>query len=175
MSRRRVLHLGPLSALFTLLLIVVPQPAHAYTQQTRVTVARGSSYCIQATAGIDHQQPGVFSGNQAWGTAYALAGDCVTGQVTQARVRLRVEHFDESRNAWEWLVVAPAAGWIDGTTGTDAWGPTGPTINVDYSPKVFGPGWYRTKVEAQTYRWNAAAGRFLWFGGTLYSGNEWVD
>ncbi|HEX4815229.1 MAG TPA: hypothetical protein VFV66_21000 [Nonomuraea sp.] len=184
MSRRNALLLGPLSTLLALLLMTaVPQPAQAYTQRTYVTVAQGSSYCVQATAGIDHLKPGVWSANQAWGTAYAFEADCVTPKVMKARIGLEVQRWDGSE--WNWCVRASGATWIEGTTGTDAWGPTGPSANVTYDigetwpdgTRIWcgGPGWYRTKVQAQVSRWDPFAARFLWTGGTLYSGDEWVE
>ncbi|GAA0826686.1 hypothetical protein GCM10009525_21530 [Streptosporangium amethystogenes subsp. fukuiense] len=169
--RRSALLLGPLSAISALLLTVaMPQPAQAYTQQHQVTVERGASFCARATAGIDHRVPGTLSGNQAWARAYALAGDCTTVHGARARVRLEVQKWNASRAAWE---VCAAASWVEGTTGRDQFGLTGPSVGLTYTP--CGPGWRQTKAEAQSYRYVDSAGRFLWFGGTLYSGYEWVD
>ncbi|MGV9771777.1 hypothetical protein [Streptosporangium sp. NPDC003464] len=170
MSRRKALLLGPLSALFLLLTVAVPQSAQAYTQQTHVTVEQGATFCVKADAGIDHRVPGQLSGNIASATAYALAADCVTGRVMQARVRLEVQKWNESRSVWE---VCATADWVYGTTGVNEFGLTGPSVYKEYTP--CGPGWHQTKAQAQTYRYVDAAGRYLWFGGTLYSGYEWVE
>ncbi|SEM27921.1 hypothetical protein [Nonomuraea pusilla] len=182
MSRRSTLLLGPLSTILALLLMItLPQPAQAYTQRTFVTVAQGSSYCVQATAGIDHYTPGVWSSNHAWGTTYVLEADCVTPKVTQARISLEVQRWYGTR--WDWCV--GGGYWREGTTGSDAWGPTGPSVDSTYrigttspdgsSTWCGGPGWYRTKVQAQFSRWDLFANRYIWTGGTLYSGDEWVE
>ncbi|WP_433541860.1 hypothetical protein ACQP10_19070 [Streptosporangium sandarakinum] len=175
MSRRSTLLLGPLSTILALLLMTaLPQPAQAYTQRTYVTVAQGSSYCVQATAGIDHLTPGVWSANQAWGAAYALEADCVTPKVMQARVSVELWQWDGSH--WHWFM-GGAGYWMEGKTGSDAWGPTGPGYGMDYTSvrRLGGPGWYRTKVEAQVSVWDPFAARYIWKGGTLYSGDEWVE
>ncbi len=182
MSRRSSLLLGPLSTILALLLMTaLPQPAQAYTQRTYVTVARGSSYCVQATAGIDHLTPGVWSANQGWGTAYAFEADCVTPKVMKARIRLEIQRW--YGNEWSWC--ARTGDWIEGTTGTDAWGATGPSAHADYIIGVAypsgagtgcgGPSWYRAMVEAQVSVWDPFAARYIWKGGTLYSGNEWAE
>ncbi|WP_143737122.1 hypothetical protein [Microbispora sp. GKU 823] len=181
MSRRSTLLLGPLSTVLALLLMTAqPQPAQAYTQRTYVTVAQGSSYCVQATAGIDHVTPGVWSANQAWGTAYALEADCVTPKVMNAKINLQVQRW--TGTVWQWCVGGGA--WVYGTTGSDAWGPTGPSVNYSYELGVTtpygstlcgGPGWYRAQVRAQVSVWDPFAASYIWKGGTLYSGNEWVE
>ncbi|MBE3012447.1 hypothetical protein IL992_25110 [Microbispora sp. NEAU-D428] len=186
MSRRSTLLLGPLSTILALLLMTaLPQPAQAYTQRVRVTVAQSTlavagSYCVQATAGIDHLTPGVWSANQAWGTAYALEADCVTPKVMKARMNLQVQRWTGS--VWRWCVGGEA--WVYGTTGSDAFGPTGPSVNYSYhigattelgSTFCGGPGWYRAQVRAQVSVWDPFAASWIWKGGTLYSGNEWVE
>ncbi|GIH67145.1 hypothetical protein [Microbispora siamensis] len=180
MSRRGTLFLGPLSTILALLLMTaLPQPAQAYTQRTYVTVYQGSSYCVQATAGIDHLTPGVWSAYQAWGTAYALEADCITPKVMNARINLQVQRWNGTK--WQWCV---GRGPLYGTTGSDAWGPTGLSANTSYEPGQTspygstlcgGPGWYRTMVQAQVSVWDPFAASYIWKGGTLYSGDEWVE
>ncbi|GGO18137.1 hypothetical protein [Microbispora bryophytorum] len=189
MSRRSTLFLGPLSTILALLLMIaLPQPAQAYTQRVRVTVARSTlavagSYCVQATAGIDHLTPGVWSANQAWGTAYALEADCVTPKVMRARIGLEVQRWNGSE--WHYCIgLLGDNGWHEGTTGTDAWGPTGPSSQFTYyigatypdgsTAYCGGPGFYRAEVHAQVSVWDPFAARYIWTGGTLFSGDEWV-
>ncbi|MFI7049134.1 hypothetical protein [Streptosporangium sandarakinum] len=167
MSRRSTLLLGPLSTILALLLMTaLPQPAQAYTQRTYVTVYRGSSYCVQATAGIDHVTPGVWSSNLAWGAAYALEADCVTPKVMKARLLLALYKWNDG---WSYCT---SSLWIEGMTGSDAWGPTGPSGHMDYTP--CGPGWYHTEAQAQVSVWSPILARWIWTGGTLESGDEWV-
>ncbi|MET9064384.1 hypothetical protein [Streptosporangium sandarakinum] len=173
MSRRSTLLLGPLSTILALLLMIaLPQPAQAYTQRVRVTVARSTlavagSYCVQATAGIDHVTPGVWSSNLAWGTVYALEADCVTPKVMKARLLLALYKWRDG--VWSYCT---SSLWIEGMTGSDAWGPTGPSGHMDYTP--CGPGWYHTEAEAYVSVWDPFAARWYWRGGTLESGDEWV-
>ncbi|WP_433349791.1 hypothetical protein ACQP25_37980 [Microtetraspora malaysiensis] len=157
-----------------MLLSTVPQPAQAYTQNTFVTLAKGIGYCIQATAGIDHRQPGIFSANQGWGAVYALTGDCKTGQVMQARIRIEVQIWDPNHKIWRIRAKYPEKDYVYvfGMTGSDAWGPTGPQVRVDYGE--LGYGYHRTKVDAQVYHFDARTGGYIWSGGILYSDNEWM-
>ncbi|NBF00330.1 hypothetical protein FE391_44420 [Nonomuraea sp. KC401] len=172
MSRRKVLLLSPLSALFALLLTTaVPQPAQAYTIFTNV-VAQGPSYCVKARAGIDHRRPGLFSLDQGWGTALVFEGDCATVKVIEAEVVVNVERWDVSRNEWVWC----AQGINEGTTGTSAWGPTGPSVSAEYLRGVCGnPAWYRAEVTARFRHLDPLTGRYITTGGTLDSGKEWVE
>lgn len=171
MSRRRALILGPLSALFVLLTVAVPQSAQAYTQQSLVTVEQQATFCIKADAGIDHFTPGVFSGNNAWARVYAFAADCATVlPAMQVRVKLEVRKWNESSSAW---VTCKTTDWAYGTTSRDQFGPVGPGVHTGYTP--CGSGWHQTKAQAQSYRYVNSVGQFLWLGGILNSGYEWVN
>lgn len=130
MSKRRAALLGPLAALFALLLTVaLPQSAGAYTTASRVTISNSGGYCLQADLGLDHKSPGVpFSSYTVWANAYAFQSDCRTPRVSQVRVRVEVAGARANGDWWEcgW------SNWTVGTTGTNSWGPYGPGASYDY-------------------------------------------
>ncbi|MFD3453310.1 hypothetical protein ACFWVC_14140 [Streptomyces sp. NPDC058691] len=130
MSKRRAALLGPLAALFALLLTVaVPQSAGAYTTASRVTVSNSGGYCLQVDVGVDHEVPGApFSSYTTWANAYAFQSDCRTPRNAQVRVRIELLGV-ESNQPWKWC---GSSNWTVGTTGTNSWGPYGPGAIFDY-------------------------------------------
>ncbi|MEU9888816.1 hypothetical protein [Sphaerisporangium sp. NPDC051011] len=148
-------------------------PARAWTWQYRVVVFQSSLYCIKADAGIDHWQPGVFSGNLAYVNTYVFMGDCVTVRVLEARVSLQVQKFDEATGKWR---TCKSSDYVYGMTGSDVWGPYGPGTAVNYGGSACGPGagWYRTKARAEIRNPFVIGNPDVWMGGAAYSGEEWV-
>ncbi|MFE2601492.1 hypothetical protein ACFXCZ_34295 [Streptomyces sp. NPDC059396] len=172
MARRKTLLLGPLAALFALVLTVaLPQSAQAYSFTGIVKVRQTGSYCVGDQAGIDHITPGTFSGNLAYANAYAYKGDCVTPAVMEARSRLELRFWNEAQGAW---ITCRSTDWTYGTTGSNMWGPTGPSTLLAYGGPVCGVGWYATRAYAEVWNPYVIGGGF-WTGGSTTSPYEWVD
>ncbi|RMB81383.1 hypothetical protein CTZ28_34710 [Streptomyces shenzhenensis] len=163
-----------MAALFTLVLtVVLPQSAQAWSFTGIVKVKQAATYCVGDQAGIDHLTPGLFSGNLAYGDAYAFEADCVTPKVMQARSRLDVRFWSEAQNAW---ITCRSTGWTYGTTGHDMWGPTGPASLLSYGGPVCGVGWYATRAYAEVWVPNILiVGGGFWSGGSTTSAYEWVE
>lgn len=162
--------LGPmLCGLFALLLTVTwIRPAYAWTWNRDHTVYKGPGLCVRGSAGIDHRQSGVFSGNLAYASTRALDGKCrssLTKPSDSAAVRLDVYKWNGS--AW---TLCRRTDWRYGPTGVsggDTGSPYGPDQILDYGgSSACGPGYYGTMAHA--YVWDGSA----WRGGSIWSGYE---
>ncbi|AWS43619.1 hypothetical protein [Streptosporangium sp. 'caverna'] len=175
MSRRRALNLGLLSIFALLLTVAMPQSANAYTANTWGSVAANSSYCIRGTAGIDHVVPGVWSSNQAWVYSYVYMGDCQTPLMSnQIRVKLQVQKTVGS----SWVTLS-STNWMYGYMNKNGdLGFNGPSAYAEYGGAQWGAGWYRTLGSIEVYRMDVVClpgTSCKWWGGTISSGNEWVE
>ncbi|MEU3528110.1 hypothetical protein AB0E62_30295 [Streptomyces sp. NPDC038707] len=148
--------------------VVWTHPANAYTWARSVTVYNGSGLCVHGDAGIDHKQPGVFSGNLAYSHTYALTQGCGTGLSGWAATRATVYRWNGS--AW---AVCRASDWKYGATsqaGGEFPGPRGPELVYDWGGwQACGQGYYGTSASA--YVWDGSA----WRGGSVWSGYEYVS
>ncbi|WP_328913263.1 MULTISPECIES: hypothetical protein [unclassified Streptomyces] len=151
--------------------LTMNQSAYAWTWGSNVTVYSVSGLCVQGSAGIDHAQPNVFSGNLAYANTYALGTGCVGGLTKSgnaAAVRLDVERWNGS--AW---VVCRSTDWLYGPTGVsggDTGGPYGPSQVYNYGGAAScGAGYYGTLAYAYVTDGTA------WRGGSVWSGYEYVS
>lgn len=170
MTDRKAVKLVVSPILGLLLLTSTGSGAFAWTWNERATVYDGPGLCVQGSAGIDHQQPNVFSGNLAYADTYALSQGCGVGltlPASRAATRLDVWKF----NGTEWAVCS-GTNWLFGATGIsggDVGGPFGPSQIFNYGgSRSCGPGWYGTVASA--FVWDGSA----WRGNGVWSGPEFV-
>ncbi|MCQ8774398.1 hypothetical protein [Streptomyces telluris] len=171
MTKIRSLLRAMLCGVFALLFAAVwTQSAHAYTWARGVTLYNGPGLCVQGDAGIDHARPNVFSGNLAYGNAYALTQGCGTGltkPASQAGVQVHVFRWNGS----EWQLCR-SSDWKfgpTGQTGGDLGSPYGPSIVFDYGGSAScGPGSYG--AQAHVMVWDGSQ----WREGHVWSGAETV-
>lgn len=165
-SRRSKLVLHSICA--TLCTAVTTQPASAWTWSPRVTVYNGPGLCVQGEAGIDHRQPGVFSGNIAYANTYAFSEGCGVGLTKpNGTAAVRLDVYKWTGSSW---AICLGTDWKYGATGTDQFGPWGPQEGFSYGgASSCGPGYYGTL--AYSYIWDGSA----WRGGSIWSGYEFVQ
>jgi hypothetical protein len=157
---------------FIALTAVTVNPVSAWTWSNKTTVYSAPLLCIQGQAGIDHYQPGLFSGNLAYANTYALAGYAVSGGCSKGldkpngSAAVRLDVYKWTGSTW---VVCRGTNWKYGATGTNQWGPWGPSEVFDYGgSSACGAGYYGTM--AYSYVWDGSA----WRGGSVWSGYEYV-
>jgi hypothetical protein len=168
MNFRRALKLRVYGiSVFLFVVAAAYHSALAWTWVYKGVLYDGPGLCVQADSGIDHQRQGQFSGNLAYATTYARSQGCGAGLYLPygwAAVRLDVYKWTGS----DWALCR-GTNWKCGATGTDQWGPWGPSEVIDYGgSSSCGPGWYGTLAYA--YVWDGSA----WRGGGLWSGHEFV-
>jgi hypothetical protein len=146
MPRKRALLLGPLAALFGLMLTVaIPESAQASSSQV---VASDSNFCVRTSADIQVAVPGLLSGDVATATTTAFEPDCVTAIAVPARAKAELQVGPTSTGPWS---ICTTTDWVTGTTGRNTtWGwATGPQAGLSYAGPLCGAAFYRTKAYAE--------------------------
>jgi hypothetical protein len=159
---------------FVLVATTTTQSASAFTGSPVTVVRQTPSYCVKASATVDHYSGG-FSGNIAYANGYLLARmltptgltGCDYAMTGDGRARVDVQVWNGS--AW---VFCRGSDWRYGTFGWSSGelgGPYGPQQLLDYGgSSSCGQGYYRAVATAEAFV-NGS-----WVGGSVASGYEFV-
>jgi hypothetical protein len=155
-------------SVFLFIVAAAHHSAFAWTWVYKVNVNPGDPTCVEADSGIDSYKPGVFSGNIAYATCYALSPGCAAGvNLPYGWAAVRVDLWKWNGSAWG---ICNRSNWTYGATGSDQWGLTGPSVIFPYSgSQGCGQGWYGTMARACV--WDGSK----WHCGSAWSGYEFVQ
>src|ERR1700682_3921287 len=146
MKFQRALKLISYAVSALVFLAITAPTASAWTWVYKFQVYDGPCLCVKGDAGIDHRQPGVFSGNLAYNETYAFSQGCGSGLVLPSGwAAARLDVYKWTGSAW---ALCRGTNWQYGPTGIsggDVGGPYGPSQVFDYggSPSC-GAGYYGT-------------------------------